>query len=113
MAREGRTIPATAEPDESARPARNRRKAAGPSVGRSANRGPAAAEHAAPAEGRRVELAKARGRTRRTREHQAKRRRDLERQTVQQLRQRAREAGVQGRSSMTKDQLIRALRGHH
>jgi hypothetical protein len=38
--------------------------------------------------------------------------RDLEQQTVQQLRKRAREAGVQGRSSLTKDQLIKALRDH-
>jgi Rho termination factor, N-terminal domain len=40
----------------------------------------------------------------------ANRRQDLEHQTVRQLRERAREAGVQGRSSMTKDQLIKALR---
>ena len=69
----------------------------------------AAGTHRAPAKGR--------GRTRRTsqrqaRPRQAKRRQDLEHQTVRQLRERAREAGVQGRSSMTKDQLIKALREH-
>jgi hypothetical protein len=40
------------------------------------------------------------------------RRQDLEQQTVQELREQAREAGVEGRSSMTKDQLIKALRDH-
>jgi hypothetical protein len=75
-----------------------------------------------PAKGRRVEPAKGRGRTRRTsqrqarlrqaRLRQAKRRQDLEHQTVRQLRERARAAGVQDRSSMSRDQLIKALREH-
>ena len=108
------TIPGTGEPVE---PARNRRRAAAPSAGRAANRRPGAAERAAPAKGRQVEPAKGRGVTRRTSQRQAKprqakRRQDLEHQTVRQLRERAREAGVQGRSSMSKDQLIKALREH-
>jgi hypothetical protein len=112
-----RTIPGTGEPIDLAPTARNRRKAAAPTAGRAANRGPAAADRAAPAAGRQVELAKPRGRTHRTsqrqgRPRQAKRRQDLEQQTVQQLRKRAREADVKGRSSMTKDQLIKALQNH-
>jgi hypothetical protein len=112
------TIPGTGEPVDRAHTARNLTKAAAtPSAGRAANRRPGAAERAAPAKGRQVEPAKGRGGTRRTsqrqaRPRQAKRRQDLEHQTVRQLRERAREAGVQGRSSMTKDQLIKALREH-
>ena len=107
-------IPGTVQPVE---PARNLTKAAAPSAGRAANRRPGAAERAAPANGRQVEPAKGPGRTHRTSQRQAqprqaKRRQDLEHQTVRQLRERAREAGVQGRSSMTKDQLIKALREH-
>lgn len=124
LARRGRgmagkidTIPGTGEPVDRAHTARNLTKAAAPSAGRAANRRPDAAERAAPAKRRQVEPAKERGRTRRTSQRQAKprqakRRQDLEHQTVRQLRERAREAGVQGRSSMSKDQLIRALREH-
>jgi Rho termination factor, N-terminal domain len=117
LARHGGTTARTGEPIDPAPTARNRRKAAALTAGRAANRGPAAAERAAPAAGRQVELAKPRGRTHRTSQHQgrprqAKRRQDLEQQTVQQLRKRAREADVKGRSSMTKDQLIKALRDH-
>lgn len=59
----------------------------------------------------------ARRRSRQGKERQAKpgqvaRGQDLERQTVRQLRQQARKAGIEGRSSMTKDQLIKALRDH-
>lgn len=84
---------------------------------RAGGRGPGAAERAAPTERRHVEPTKARGRTRQTKQRQAKprqakRRQDLEQQTVQELRERAREAGIKGRSSMTKDQLIKALRDH-
>lgn len=72
-----------------------------------------AAERATPTQRRQVELAKARGRIRRRepqpKPRQAKRRQELEQQTVQQLRKRARQAGIKGRSSMTKDQLIKAL----
>ena len=86
-----------------------------------ADRGLTAVEPTAASERRQVAVkpVKARGRTRQTRERQgkprqAKRRQDLvlEQQTVRELRERAREAGVQGRSSMTKDQLIEALREH-
>jgi Rho termination factor, N-terminal domain len=87
--------------------------------GRAAERGPGAAKRAAPSWRRPIEAepAKARGRTRRTREPQAKPRQatrgqDPERQTVRELRLRAREAGIEGRSSMTRDQLIKALRDH-
>lgn len=98
------TIPGTVQPIEAAR---NRTKATAPGAGRAANRRPGAAERAAPAKGHQVEPAKGRGTTRRTSQpqakpRQAKRRQDLEHQTVRQLRERAREAGVQGRSSMTK-----------
>jgi hypothetical protein len=121
LARRGRgmagkidTIPGTGEPVDRAHTARNLAKAAAPSAGRAANRRPGAAERA-PAKGRQVEPAQGRGSTRRTSQpqakpRQAKRRQDLEHQTVRQLRERAREAGVQGRSSMSKDQLIKALR---
>jgi hypothetical protein len=72
-----------------------------------------AAERATPTQRRQVEPAKARGRIRRRepqpKPRQAKRRQELEQQTVQQLRERARQAGIKGRFSMTKDQLIRAL----
>jgi Rho termination factor, N-terminal domain len=72
-----------------------------------------AAERATPTQRRQVEPAKARGRTQRRepqpKRRQAKRRQELEQQTVQQLRERARQAGIKGRFSMTKDQLIRAL----
>lgn len=124
LARRGRgmagkidTVPGTGEPVDPAHTARNLTKAAAPSAGRAANRRPGAAEHAAPAKGRQVEPAKRRGTTHRTSQpraepRQAKRRQDLEHQTVRQLRERAREAGVHGRSSMTKDQLIKALREH-
>jgi hypothetical protein len=47
-----------------------------------------------------------------TRSRRPPRKRDLERQSVQQLRQLAREAGIEGRSSMTKAQLIQALHDH-
>jgi hypothetical protein len=116
----GRTTPA-GEPVDRARSARSRSKAAYTSVGRAAERGPAAVEPIAASERHQVEVTpvKAPGRTRQTRERQAKpgqaiRRPDLalEQQTVRELRERAKEAGVQGRSSMTKDQLIKALRDH-
>jgi hypothetical protein len=106
------TIPGTGQPVE---PARNLTKAAAPSAGRAANRRPGAAERAAPAGGRQVAPAKGRvtPRSQRQAKHrQAKRRQDLEHQTMRQLREWAREAGVQGRSSMTKDQLIKALQNH-
>jgi hypothetical protein len=111
-----RTVPGTGEPVDRGRTARNRRKAAATSVGRAAGRGSGAAERAAPTE-RHVEPAKARGRTRQTNQRQAKprqakRRQELEQQTVQELRKQAREAGIKGRSSMTKDQLIKALLDH-
>jgi hypothetical protein len=111
-----RTVPGTGEPVDRGRTARNRRKAAATSVGRAAGRGSGAAEPAAPTE-RHVEPAKARGRTRQTNQRQAKprqakRRQELEQQTVQELRKQAREAGIKGRSSMTKDQLIKALLDH-
>jgi hypothetical protein len=110
-------MPGTVQPVDRAHTARNQTKAAAPSAGRAANRRPGPAERAAPAIGRQVEPAKGPGRTRRISQRQAqprqaKRRQDLEHQTVRQLRERAREAGVQGRSSMTKDQLIKALREH-
>jgi Rho termination factor, N-terminal domain len=121
LARRGRgmagqidTIPGTGQPVE---PARNLTKAAAPSAGRAANRRPGAAERAAPAGGRQVAPAKGRGTPRQASQRQAKprqakRRQDLEHQTMRQLREWAREAGVQGRSSMTKVQLIKALREH-
>jgi hypothetical protein len=43
---------------------------------------------------------------------QARHTQDLEQHTVQELRKQARRAGIKGRSSMTKDQLIKALRDH-
>jgi hypothetical protein len=126
LARRGRgmagavgTMLGTGAPVDRARTARNRRKAAGTSVGRAAERGPEATKRTAPTERRQLEdkPTKSRGRTRQTRQRhaeprQAKRRQDLEQQTVQELRKQAREAGVQGRSSMTKDELIKALREH-
>jgi Rho termination factor-like protein len=112
-----RTVPGTGGPVDRARTARHRRTAAAASVGRAAGRGPGAAERAAPAERRHAEPAKARGRTRQTKQRQARprqarRTQDLEQQTVQELRKQAREAGIKGRSSMTKDQLIKALLDH-
>jgi hypothetical protein len=100
-----RTVPGSRELVDRARAAGSR-KTAGTNVDRAAERGPAAAERAAATERRQVEPAKARDRTRR-RERQAKppqatRRQDLKRHTVQQLREQAREAGIKGRSSMTK-----------
>lgn len=76
-----------------------------------------AAARATPTERRHVEPAKARGRTRQTKQRQAKPRQakrgqDLKQQTVKELREQAREAGIKGRSLMTKDQLIKALRDH-
>jgi hypothetical protein len=72
-----------------------------------------AAERATPTQRHQVEPAKARGRIRRRerqpKPRQAQRRQELEQQTVQELRERARQAGIKGRFSMTKDQLIRAL----
>jgi hypothetical protein len=66
-----------------------------------------------------VKPAKARVRTSRTRgrqatarqakPRQARRDRDLGQHTVQELREQARQAGIEGRASMTKDQLIKAL----
>jgi Rho termination factor, N-terminal domain len=84
-----------------------------PSVVQAGGRGPGTAERTAPTERRHVEPAKERGRTRQTKQRQAKprqakRRQNLEQQTVQELRKQAREAGIKGRSSMTKDQLIKA-----
>jgi Rho termination factor, N-terminal domain len=115
-----RTMPGTGAPAERARTARNRTEVAGASVGREAGeRGPEATKRTARTERRQIQdkPAKARGGTRQTKERhakprQAKRRQDLEQQTVQELRKQAREAGVQGRSSMTKDELIKALREH-
>lgn len=112
-----RAVPGTDEPADRARTARNRRKADATSVGRAAGQGPGVAERAAPTERRHVEPAKARGRTRQTKQRQAKprqtkRTQNLEQQTVQELRKQASEAGIKGRSSMTKDQLIKALLDH-
>ena len=112
-----RAVPGIGEPADRARAERNRRKAASTSIGRAGGRGPGTAERATPTERRHVELAKARGRTRQTKQRQAKprqakRRQNLEQQTVKELREQAREAGIKGRSSMTKDQLIKALRDH-
>jgi Rho termination factor, N-terminal domain len=66
--------------------------------------------------------AKTRARTRRTRQRratspqakpaQARHTQDLEQHTVQELRKQARRAGIKRRSSMTKEQLIKALRDH-
>jgi hypothetical protein len=117
----GRTIPTAGEPVDRAPSAPSPSKASYPSVGRAAERRLAAAEPTTASERHPVEVkpATARGRTRRTRQRQAKPRQAkhsqdlaLEQQTVQQLRQRAREAGIKGRSSMTKDQLIKALHDH-
>jgi Rho termination factor, N-terminal domain len=109
-----RAVPGIGEPADRTRTARNRRKAAATSVGRGGGRGPGTAEHATPTERRHFEPAKERGRVRQTKQRQArprqaKRRQDLQQQTVQELRKQAREAGIKGRSSMTKDQLIEAL----
>jgi hypothetical protein len=117
----GRTIPAASGSVDRARSARSRSKASSTSVGRAAERGLAPAEPTPASERHQVEVkpVKARGATRRTRHRQAKpgqakHKRDLalEQQTVQQLRERAKEADIKGRSSMTKAQLIEALRDH-
>jgi Rho termination factor, N-terminal domain len=115
----GRTIPA-GEPVDRDRSARSRGKASYTSVDRAAERGLAAVEPIAASERHQAEVkpVKGRGRTRRTRQRQeakprqAQRRQDLalEQQTVRELRKRAKEADIKGRSSMTKDQLIKALR---
>ena len=114
-------IRAAGEPVDRARSARSRSNASYPSVGRAAERRLPAAEPTTASERHPVEVkpAPAQVRTRRTRQRQAtprqaKHRQDLalEQQTVQELRQRAREAGIKGRSSMTKDQLIKALHDH-
>jgi hypothetical protein len=117
----GRRIPAAGEPVDQARSARSRSDASYPSVSRAAERGLAAAAATTASERHQAEVrpATARGRTRRTGQRQARPRHAkhrqnlaLEQQTVQELRQRAREAGIKGRSSMTKDQLIKALHDH-
>lgn len=112
-----RSIPDIGEPADRVRPVRNRREAAATSVGRVGGRGPGTAERATPIERRQVEPTKARGRTRQAKQRQAKprqikRRRNFEQRTVKELRKQARETGIKGRSSMTKDQLIKALRDH-
>jgi hypothetical protein len=112
-----RAVPGIGEPADRVRTARNQRKAAATSVVQAGGRGPGTAERAAPTERRHVEAAKERGRTRQTKQRQAKprqakRRQNLEQQTVQELRKQARKAGIKGRSSMSKDQLIKALRDH-
>jgi hypothetical protein len=115
-----RTSSGAGEPVNRAR-ARSRRKASYPSVGRAAEPGLAAVEPTAASERHQVEVKPATGRakTRRARQRQAKPRQAkrsqglaLEQQTVRELRARAKEARVKGRSSMTKDQLIKALREH-
>ena len=116
-----RTIPAVREPVDRAPTARRRTKGADLRPGRAAGSRPAAVQHTAPTEPERhqagAKSAKTQGGGRRTRERQAKprqvkRREDRKQQTVQELRERAREAGIKGRSSMTKEQLIKALRDH-
>jgi hypothetical protein len=102
-----RAVPGIGEPADRARAARNRREAASTSIGRAGGRGPGTAERATPTERRHVEP-----KQRQAKPRQAKRRQDLEQQTVKELREQAREAGIKGRSSMTKDQLIKALRDH-
>jgi hypothetical protein len=112
---------ATPEPDDRGDTARSRKETAVTSIGRTAQRGRQAGERAAAREQDQVEAkpARRRAQSRRARQRraaspqaklgQANRRQSLEQRTVQELREQAREAGIQQSSSMTKDQLIKAL----
>jgi len=115
---------ATPEPADRGDTARRRKQTAVTSIGRTAQRGRQAGARAPAREQDQVEAkpAKARAQTRRARQRraappqakpgQANRRQGLEQRTVQELREQAKEAGIKGRSSMTKEQLIKALRSH-
>jgi Rho termination factor, N-terminal domain len=115
---------ATPEPADRGDTARSRTETAVTSIGRTAQRGRQAGERAPAREQDQVEAkpARARAQTRRARQRraappqaklgQANRRQGLEQRTVAELREQAREAGIKGRSSMTKEQLIKALRSH-
>lgn len=128
LARRGRelvgaigTSPATREALHRSRTARSRMKAAGTSISKAAEGAVEATERAAtivatetePSRQRDIELeppkvqpAKAQVKTRRTAGTGP-----YEERTVEELRERARELGIEGRASMTKDELIKALRG--
>lgn len=115
---------ATPEPADRGDTARSRTETAVTSIGPTAQRGRQAGERAPAREQDQVEAkpAKARAQTRQARQRraappqakpgQANRRQGLEQRTVQELREQARQAGIKGRSSMTKEQLIKALRSH-
>jgi hypothetical protein len=137
LARRGRAAaePAGADPASAAasetvdrvRAAPGRAKAAATSVGRTAESGAGAARRAASSQRNEGEAkpARAQARTGRTRERRAKpqqarprqampqqagRGQDLQQYTVQELREQARKSGIKGRYSMTKEELIKALR---
>jgi hypothetical protein len=132
LARRGRAgaDPASAAASETvdrARTAPGRAKAAGTSVGRTAESGAGAAGRATSNQRNEGEAkpARAQARTGRTRERRAKpqqarprqampqqagRGQDLQQYTVQELREQARKSGIKGRYSMTKEELIKALR---
>src|SRR5512132_3541346 len=113
---------ATGEAVDRARSARSRVKAAGTSVSRAAEgavqaaerAGSVAADRTEPSEHRevRVEPARAQVRTRRRRAPGSRRRMPTpyEERTLEELQERAKELGIEGRASMSKDELITALR---
>jgi Rho termination factor, N-terminal domain len=130
-----RTNQATREAVDQTRTARSRVKAAGTSIGKAAESAVQATERAAtivaartePTQRREIEVQPPKVKTRTASGRQATARRSAaarapsppreqaqtgpyEERTVEELQERARELGIEGRASMTKDELIKALR---